>query len=757
DQYVLDPRPEADEIVRVEFERRDQPRLVFERSEKVDEPERMDDWRMVEPLASATESYQVDGLARLLSGLQYQRSFKPGVDEVGLADAGLEPPVATLKLTDKDGNEYAAQIGRKVALSNNMYVRVVGSEEIVVVARDLSHDIEREVNDYRAKRLLNLTAADARNIHIEHEGKTSDFTRGEDNQWVINQPVKAYALNDKVRALVEALGRVRVEEFIEDAPSALDSYGLDTPILKITVMTEKTEEVTPEPEEREEPTTQPTTPQFKTVVGKYALHVGGFADLKSTMRYVKLPDQPWVASVTQSQLDKLFPKLSELRDASVTRIKADDVTKFELTQEGVTIALEKKDGQWEGTGDLAELETEAVKALLRTFEDVNAIDYVDEPRDLAQYGLEQPRAILTATTSGSVEPVSLRIGADTPSGHNTYVQVTGQTSVMVISAQRATELVVKPIALRSRAVTSFTPGQIKRVSIRHGEKSYELELKPGGRTWRMLEPADAPPNPSAMRELVNDLSRLRAKQVVARDDDAAYGLDAPALTIEFDVEQPPVGPPPTSQESELELESVTHTLRVGRQADKTYARYDDVPYVFELDQTVYNVFTAEFIKPGLFDIKSENVTYLRIEAPGGTVEFEHDGEQWTYPPDKFLQLSQKKVGDFVKELGELRVSAYMAYRGGDLAAYGLADAPVTVTLRLKDESTITLKVDQVRAGELPRKAAWVEQRRVFLLRQAETEKLMRGLDYYVKPDAATDEAEEAEDKESPRPRLPRRP
>ena len=57
-------------------------------------------------------------------------------------------------------------------------------------------------------------------------------------------------------------------------------------------------------------------------------------------------------------------------------------------------------------------------------------------------------------------------------------------------------------------------------------------------------------------------------------------------------------------------------------------------------------------------------------------------------------------------------------------------------MRLKDESPITLKVDQVRAGELPRKAAWVEQRRVFLLRQAEAEKLMRGLDHYVKPEPA---------------------
>ena len=740
-RYVLDPRPEADEVVRLEFERRDQPTLVFERAEKEDEPGQMSDWRMVAPLASATESYQVDGLARLLTGLQYQRSFKPGADQVTLADAGLESPVATLKLADKAGNDYAAQIGKKVALSNDVYVRVVGTEEIMVVARDMSRDLEREVDDYRAKRVMNLTAGDARNIHIEHEGKTYDFTRGGDDQWVINQPVKAYALNDKVRALAEALGRVRLSEFVDDAPTSLGPYGLETPLLTITLITEKTEQITPE--DTEASTTQPSEPQFKTVIGEHALLVGDFADLKSTTRYVKLPNQPWVASVTQQQLDPLIPKLSELRDPAVTRVKADDVTRLEFTQDGETTTLEKVDGKWEATGDLAELETAAVKALLEAFEDVNAIDYIDHPQDLAEYGLDRPRAVLTVTTSGSVEPISLHIGADTPSGHNTYIQIAGQSSVMVVSAQRAANLVVKPISLRSRVITSARPEQVKRLSIQQRDKSYVLERKPDGRSWEMLEPADAPPDSGAVRELVNDLSRLRAKQVVAKDDDKSYGLSTPEVTIEFELEQPIAGPPPTT-ETQPAFKRVSHTLRVGRRANQTYARFDDVPYVFQLDETVYAVLTAEFIRPGLFDIAGDQVAYLKIEAPGGTVEFEREDDKWIYPPDKFLQLSQKKVSDFVNELAELRVSAYVAYRDGNPAAYGLENAPVTVSMRLKDESPITLKVDQVRAGELPRKAAWVEQRRVFLLRQAEAEKLMRGLDYYVKPEPA--EADEGKPK-----------
>lgn len=750
-RYVLDSRPAPKDIVHVQLARHDQPALVFERTEKKDDPERMEDWRMITPLESRTESYMVDGLVTMLTGLRTRRSFMPGEGGVSLADAGLEPPAATITLRDKADTEYAAEIGKQVALSNDTYVRVVGGDEIIIVGRDMSRELKRKVDDYRAKSLMKLARNDARHVRIDHDGTTYDFTRGPDGEWVINEPVKAYAQADKVRNLVNALGSVRVEEFIADAPESLAAYGLESPAITIQITTEKKELVVdkpPEPAEGEEPTTQPIEPKFELVTNTYALAVGDYADLSSETRYIKLPDQPWVASATSQQLDRLIPKLSELRDPRVTRVKADDATRLEITADAATTTLTKQDGRWQGTGDLAELEVEAVRNVLAAFEDTSAIDYLDEPQDLAEYGLDPPRAILTVTTTGAVEPVTLHIGADTRSGRNTYVQLAGQSSVMVVSAERARELAVEPLSLRSRVITSGAPERIKRVSVQRGDKHYTLERKEDGKRWRMLEPDGAPPDPASVRELVNDLSRLRAREVVAKDDVKAYGLADPAITIRFvmeeTVERPPSAPgsqpttqatQPATQPAQPTVEPVEHTLFVGRKGDKTYARFDDVRYVFELDETVYKVLTGELIDRGLFDVAGEDVTYLKIEAPGGTVEFEHDGEQWIYPPDKFLRLSQKNVGDFVKELAELRVKAYMAYRDGDLARYGLEGAPVTVTMRLKDESAITLKVDQVRPGELPRKAAWVEQQRVFLLRPAEAEKLMRGLDYYVKPEA----------------------
>ncbi len=762
-RYVFDPRPERDAIVKVTFERAGKPTLVFERDPDAKRPG-PDTWRMVEPLESPTESYLVDGLATTVTSLQYKRVVTSGAGGVSPQDAGLDPPAATLTIHTRDDKDFALEIGKRVALSNDMYVRIAGDQRIFIIARDLTRDIDRKVNDYRAKSLIRLSASDARHVEITHGGKTYDFTRNDAGEWVINQPVRAYARPQKLTGIINGLGSVRVKEFVDDAPTSLEPYGLDTPWLSIRVTTEKKEKVenNKQGEDENQSATQPSEPEFRTVTKTHALLVGGWADLESTARYAKLADQPWVVSLTKQQVEKLVPKLDDLRDPRVLRAKRNQIDRIELTAGGQRAVLTRTDGTWHGDGDLAQLDTDAVEKLLDALEDLHAIDFVDDPEEPAAYGLDEPRALLRLSVAGDVEPITLRIGKNTPSGRNTYVQVSGQPSIMVISAARARDIAPQPLALRSRTITDFEPGRIRRIDLTRGEKHYVLARDEGG-PWRLLEPPDAPPDPASTRELANDLARLRARQVVARDAFAQYGLDQPAVTIRFAATPRIEGPPasasspasaPAASAPATQVAPVEHTLLVVQRGPRTFARYDDLPYVFELDKTVYDVFTQELIRRGLFDITADDVRDLRIEAPGGTVEFRREDGNWVYPPDPTVKLSQKKVGDFVKQLAALRATAYLAYREGDLEQQGLADAPVTVTIGLKDDRTITLKVAQVRRGELPRKAAWVEQRRVFLLTPGEAQSLMRGLDYYAVPDPTGDAKAKTGSRPGPRPPRP---
>ena len=67
---------------------------------------------------------------------------------------------------------------------------------------------------------------------------------------------------------------------------------------------------------------------------------------------------------------------------------------------------------------------------------------------------------------------------------------------------------------------------------------------------------------------------------------------------------------------------------------------------------------------------------------------------------------------------------------------GRATAPVTVVIRLKGELEITLKIGQEQRGALPRVVGWVEKQSVFRLRAADAEKMLRGLDEYIKTEFA---------------------
>ena len=216
--------------------------------------------------------------------------------------------------------------------------------------------------------------------------------------------------------------------------------------------------------------------------------------------------------------------------------------------------------------------------------------------------------------------------------------------------------------------------QLQAVQVERGATHYALTHD--GENWKLTEPTNAPTDIGAVTALTNDLSRLRAKRVVAKDDVAGYGLDHPAITIRFTM----VGMPASSQPIPTEPPAlVDHTLLVASKDNIGYARKDDDPYVFELDETVYKVLIAELIDPRIFSFKPEEVTGIKVVATGGTLELAKDGTTWKYVADPYVALDQKKVQDLARDISQFRAEVYLAYRDGDLAKAGLTNAPASLT------------------------------------------------------------------------------
>lgn len=750
-QYVLADRPKTEDVVKVTVDRPDQPQLAFEKEPAAaGATPGSEQWTMTAPLATKVETYQVTNLVRAFADLESRTGFEPGAPgQPSVAEAGLEPPTATVTLVDKGGKAYALEVGKQVLMSTDTYVRAKGAKTIHISKRDLLPLVKKELKDYRAKRLVDLKVDEAVRLDVDYDGKSYDLTRGGDQQWVINTPVRGSAEREKVRTLLTKFNALRVEDFTADKPESLVPYGLDKPYLTVKVTTEK-RVAKPAPPADPNTTTQPAEPQFETVTGEQTVLIGAPADLKGEQRYVKLADAPWVATITDTNVQGLVPNLKELRDPRVVRVRAADATRLEMSAGGQTAELNKVGQQWQGTGAVTNVDPSAVQEVLAALEDLRAIDYVDEPGDLVQYGLAQPRATYTLTAVGQLAPVTVKIGDNTASGRNAYVQCGDSSTVIVTAAVQADRLAISLLTLRSRDIFNFPTEQITRVVAQRPHMTYEM-VRGTANEWTLLQPANAPADASNTRVLVNDLSHLRAKAVVAEGAVEEYGLDNPLTSLTFTV-TPPAPPAPTTQASQPAdtppaEPPVEHTLRIVRRGGVAYAARDGSDEIYELDDTVYRSLTAELIDPRLFVFKADDITRLKIVATGGTVEFVKEDGQWKYATDPYVELSQKNVKELMERVAGLQAEVYFAFAGRNTMPPELANPPASVAITLSDGQAVLVNMTQEAPGELPRKAALVGQGRIVRLRESDVQMLMRGLDAYVK------EAEKPEEPQTP-PQMP---
>ncbi len=795
---VLDPPLDAEKVTRVQIERPGQPALVFER---VPPPPGSPsftpaEWNMVAPLSVPAEGFQVMAVVRALTDLQAVTQFEPGAaGQPTASDAGLDPPATAVVLTPENGTPVRVEIGRKAVMSTDTYVRVAGKSTIYVGQRDLAQVIKKDPTEYRSKRLASFRADDVVAAVIRHGGRTYDLTRGADNEWILNSPVRAPADREKVRTLLTRLANLRAETFVADNDTD-GGFGFDPAFLAFTVTTE----TRPPPPPATQPEGEPP-PETQPVQRTFGLVVGGTAGLKADQRYARLADQPWVVTVTTASVNDLVPTLTGLRDRRIVPVRAAAVTRLEITAAGQSAAAEKVDGRWQAAGgDLGEVDAAAITEILDALEALRAEDYSSEPADPVKHGLATPRTTLTVTASGVLAPLTLRIGNEARSGHTVYVQRDGDPTVIVTTRAQVEKLVTTPLALRSRDIFRLAPDQIQRVAIQRGDRQ-RVAVR-GETGWTLAVPPDAPLATDRIPVLLADLARLRATKVVGRVDEARFGLQQPTLTVTFDVVHAPQALPPDAPQAAAAAEPsdtppaavappadtpeagttpadaveeqtppadapatatpqvdtppadeaspdappatppaappvvppaapTTHTLRVARVDNATYAQRDDEPFVFELDETVYRTLAGELIAPRVLTVDADRIVTIAIRGPDLDLEFVRDGTTWKYAPEPYLELDQAKALELPRLLANLQAVEFIAYRGGDLAQTGLASAPYTVAFKLPDGSEPTLKI----AAPDPdgqALAALVPEQRIFRISAEDREKLLRNLDAYLK-------------------------
>jgi len=223
----------AAEKVLLGFERDDVMGIVIERAEGRVRLEKVgEEWRLREPFDFPADSSVVSSTLGSLTNLTADRRLT--VDEVDPAGYGLEQPAVKVTLRMADGGERVIAVGDELPLGSKRALRVDGSDGVTIAAGWFASDLEREVDDWRAREVAEMLENDVASIDIESGADTIRAVRLEDH-WQLLRPLEDLAGGDHLGSLISDLASMRITEFLDGVVDASE-LGLDLPEYEITII-----------------------------------------------------------------------------------------------------------------------------------------------------------------------------------------------------------------------------------------------------------------------------------------------------------------------------------------------------------------------------------------------------------------------------------------------------------------------------------------------------------------------------------------
>jgi len=236
--------------------------------------------------------------------------------------------------------------------------------------------------------------------------------------------------------------------------------------------------------------------------------------------YVSVVGADEVYAVRTYRVTALAKRLEELRDKRILDFDRDAVRGVAIRWPDGGVVLAREGEEWllrepiEGRADGSSVDT-----LLSNLSFLRATGFEDTPSPDEESGLAQPELEIELTLApeqegGEARSVTLAMGKALPSGDR-LVRAGGQTRYRVPAA-RIDDVPRKVVAWRFKELARFTADDARRIEMSlRGASGSSLDVtatRAEDGTWSSLPEAM---DPEGIRTLVDELARLRARDILA--------------------------------------------------------------------------------------------------------------------------------------------------------------------------------------------------------------------------------------------------
>jgi hypothetical protein len=536
--------------------------IIQNGDEKVEIRRRDNKWRLETPIKDQADGALVENLLSDLETWQKEGTIPAKdieADKSKLNEYGLNRPKLKLKLI---GSERPPEIlfGKDAALEGRMYVRLENSKETFLAKQSLKKDIDKKAEEFRDKKLTDLTTAQVRRIALKTPAGEMELEKTGDH-WNIVKPLRARADDEKVGDLIAQITTTRIQQFVADDHGDLRPYGLAEPRGSITLFSQ-------EAKKDQKVETADSIKVFGQEDKGQMLQIGSGTEKEKDQVYVRFAPRGAVYTLPRKIEEVLSTKPADLRDYHLVRIDTNvlDRITIDVPGKGKTV-LARKDGNWTIAGrNNALADSGVVRRLIDTLQNERVTKFVEDvASNLTKYGLDKPHLQLTfssfasentAETKAGEQPfATLALGKE--DGDSVYARLTDEPFVVAVRRGLLDQIPTDPLLWQELLIFKFKPDQIHRLSITTDK---ELSLERGENSqWHWLKGAGEI-NGTNVQSLLNTLSSLHAVRWLGATK-PQDGLEKPQLILAFT----------TSPDNKA-----SHKLIIGARAtDRTWCAHVD--------------------------------------------------------------------------------------------------------------------------------------------------------------------------------------
>ncbi len=385
------------------------------------------EWHIVKPIDYPGDDEAIKRLIDAVKGATAER--KLDASDQALSAFGLAPPQLKLALTSKD-KQYVLLLGNKNPMGSLMYAKREADAELFLLDSSLYNSLAQGVPDLRSERVISIPEVDVSQIELDYANRKLVLTNDPKVGWQITTPRELKADPDGVSTLIRQINSMRVKEFVAEETDTLARFGLDKPMLRLTLTNGRDQT------------------QKRLLLGHINKEKQGI--------YAKRGKRPQVILLDSSIGTELTKEVFSIRERRILRFDTVRVNEVELSYPKSVIRLKKEAEEWQLVQpEKAPVKGYLVESMLYDLAYLKAAAFIEgTPKPDAAYGFDKPqvKATLKLVQGGNASTLSLSVGAITRQDDTSVYVKRDDGRVFLAPKEIVEQLSQKPADLKREIV-----------------------------------------------------------------------------------------------------------------------------------------------------------------------------------------------------------------------------------------------------------------------------------------------------------------